>query len=128
MYRPSAEAGTESGRSQDQARAAVAARKGPTMNKLKIEHGASKVHWVLLKTSIEEQLSVDIDRLCQWSENDRKYIVNELLRFAITQAEEFQKYKAGLPATTAHSIRDAASVPAATKVVSTIATRPSREG
>lgn len=98
------------------------------MNKLKIEHGASKVHWVLLKTSIEEQLSTDIDRLCQWSENDRKYIVNELLRFAIAQAEEFQKHKAGLRANAAHSIRDAADVPAATKVVPTIATRPSREG
>jgi len=96
------------------------------MNKLKIEHGASKVHWVLLKTSIEEQLSTDIDRLCQWS-NDRKYIVNELLRFAIAQAEEFQKYKTGLPANTAHSIRDAATVPAASKAVSTIATHPSRE-
>ena len=98
------------------------------MNKLKIEHGASKVHWVLLKTSIEEQLSTDIDRLCQWSENDRKYIVNELLRFAITQAEEFQKYKVGLPANAAHSIRDAATVPTATKAVSTIATHPSKEG
>ena len=98
------------------------------MNKLKIEHGASKVHWVLLKTSIEEQLSTDIDRLCQWSENDRKYVVNELLRFAIAQAEEFQKYKAGLPANAANNIRDAANVPAGTKAVSTITTRMSKEG
>ncbi len=97
------------------------------MSKLKIEHGASKTRWVLLKTTIEEELSADIDALCRWSENDRKYVVNELLRFAITQAEEFQKYKVGLPANTAHSIRDAATVSAATKIVPAPTTRMSRE-
>ncbi len=63
------------------------------MSKLKIEHGASKIDWVLLKTNIEESISNDIDLMCQWSNNDRKYVVNELLRFALTQSEEFQKYK-----------------------------------
>ena len=62
--------------------------------RLKIEHGASKVRWTLLKINIEESLATDIDLMCQWSENDRKYVVNELLRFAIAQAEEFQAYKA----------------------------------
>ncbi len=97
------------------------------MSKLKIEHGASKTRWVLLKTTIEEELSADIDALCRWSENDRKYVVNELLRFAIAQAEEFQKYKVGLTANTAHSIRDAASVPAATKIVPVSTTRTYKE-
>lgn len=64
------------------------------MSKLKIEHGASKVNWVLLKTNIDESIANEIDLMCQWSENDRKYIVNELLRFALSQSEEFQKYKA----------------------------------
>jgi hypothetical protein len=64
------------------------------MSRLKIEHGASKVRWTLLKTNIEESLASDIDLMCQWSENDRKYVVNELLRFALGQSEEFQKYKA----------------------------------
>jgi hypothetical protein len=64
------------------------------MRRLKIEHGASKVRWTLLKTNIEESLASDIDLMCQWSENDRKYVVNELLRFALAQSEEFQKYKA----------------------------------
>jgi uncharacterized circularly permuted ATP-grasp superfamily protein len=68
------------------------------MSKLKIEHGASKVRWALLKTNIEEPLANDIDLMCKWSENDRKYVVNELLQFAITQAEDFQKYKAELGA------------------------------
>jgi hypothetical protein len=64
------------------------------MSRLKIEHGASKVRWTLLKTNIDESLATDIDLMCQWSENDRKYVVNELLRFGIAQAEDFQKYKA----------------------------------
>jgi hypothetical protein len=63
------------------------------MSKLKIERGASKVNWVLLKTNIEESISADLDLMCQWSENDRRYIVNELLRFALAQSEEFQKFK-----------------------------------
>jgi hypothetical protein len=82
------------------------------MSRLKIEHGASKVRWTLLKTNIEESLANDIDLMCQWSENDRKYVVNELLRFAIEQAEDFQKYKAehaAAPAQTKKNLEAAAS-------------------
>ncbi|MGC9225418.1 MAG: hypothetical protein ACP5E2_16010 [Terracidiphilus sp.] len=66
------------------------------MTKLKIEHGASKARWVLLKTTIEEPTAADIDLLCQWSENDRRYVINELLRFALAHAEDFQQYKTSL--------------------------------
>ena len=68
------------------------------MSKFKIEHGASKVNLVLLKTNIEDTISQDIDALAAWSNNDRKYIVNELLRFALTQEEDFQKHKVNLTA------------------------------
>lgn len=68
------------------------------MSKFKVEHGASKVNLVLLKTNVEDTISQDIDLMCQWSDNDRKYIVNELLRFALTQEEDFQKYKASAAA------------------------------
>jgi hypothetical protein len=71
------------------------------MSKLKIEHGASKINLVLLKTNIEDGISSDIDLMCQWSNNDRKYIVNELLRFALAQNEDFLKYKTGLAASPA---------------------------
>jgi hypothetical protein len=64
------------------------------MSKLKIEHGASKIRWTLLKTNIEEPIATDIDLICQWSENERKYVINELLRFALGAAQDFQKYKA----------------------------------
>jgi hypothetical protein len=93
------------------------------MSRLKIEHGASKVRWTLLKTNIEESLANDIDLMCQWSENDRKYVVNELLRFAIEQAEEFQKYKAqraAAPAQTKTNLEAAAST---TKSVSHLAVK-----
>lgn len=63
------------------------------MSKFKVEHGASKINLVLLKTNIEDTISQDIDLMSSWSNNDRKYIVNELLRFALTQEEDFLKYK-----------------------------------
>ncbi|MDT8069483.1 MAG: hypothetical protein ROO76_15070 [Terriglobia bacterium] len=86
------------------------------MSKLRIEHGASKINWVLLKTNIEGSISHDIDLMCQWSENDRKYVVNELLRFGLTQSEEFQKYKAANDAKIAPLTKDAKPAPVATKV------------
>ncbi len=68
------------------------------MSKFKVEHGASKINLVLLKTNIEDTISQDIDLMSTWSNNDRKYIVNELLRFALTQDEDFQRYKASAAA------------------------------
>jgi hypothetical protein len=66
------------------------------MSKLKIEHGVSKINLVLLKTNIEDSISQDIELMATWSDNDRKYIVNELLRFGLAQEEDFQKYKASV--------------------------------
>jgi hypothetical protein len=68
------------------------------MRKLKVEHGVSKISLVLLKTNIEETISQDIDLMATWSDNERRYIVNELLRFAIAQEEDFQRYKASAAA------------------------------
>ncbi|GGG99523.1 hypothetical protein [Silvibacterium dinghuense] len=64
------------------------------MSKFKIEHGASKVNLVLLKTNIEDTISQDIDLLASWSNNERRFVINELLRFALAQEEDFQKHKA----------------------------------
>ena len=87
------------------------------MSKLKIEHGASKINLVLLKTNIEDGISSDIDLMCQWSNNDRKYIVNELLRFALAQDEDFLKYKAGLASGPARSPVNTRPAQAAGKVM-----------
>jgi hypothetical protein len=81
------------------------------MSKFKIEHGASKINLVLLKTNIEDTISQDIDLLANWSNNDRKYIVNELLRFALTQEEDFLKHKASITTTAVRSTGGARSVP-----------------
>jgi hypothetical protein len=85
------------------------------MTKLRIEHGASKLNWVLLKTNIEESISEDIDRMCEWSNNDRKYVVNELLRFALTQSEAFQEYKTEPGAKSSPVATDAKPRPSAPK-------------
>jgi hypothetical protein len=83
------------------------------MSKFKIEHGASKINLVLLKTNIEDTISQDIDLLVTWSNNDRKYLVNELLRFAIAQEEDFQKYKASAAANPSRSAVNARAASAA---------------
>jgi hypothetical protein len=85
------------------------------MSKFKIEHGASKINLVLLKTNIEDTISQDIDLLASWSNNDRKYIVNELLRFALTQEEDFLKHKASLTTAAGRSASTARLVPAPAK-------------
>lgn len=81
------------------------------MSKFKIEHRASRINLVLLKTNIEDTISQDLDLLATWSDNDRKYLVNELLRFALTQEEDFQKYKASLAATTTRPVSSSKSTP-----------------
>ena len=85
------------------------------MSKFKIEHGASRINLVLLKTNIEDTISQDLDLLATWSDNDRKYLVNELLRFALAQEEDFQKHKATLTANSGRSVGSPKVVPAQPK-------------
>ncbi len=80
------------------------------MSKLKVEHGASKINLVPLKTNIEGSISQDIELMATWSDNDRKYIVNELLRFALAQEEGFQKHKASVAAKASQPASVATSV------------------
>ena len=68
------------------------------MIKLKIEKGASRVRRVALKATIDGAVADDVGLMCRWSENDTSYIVNHLLRFALSQSEDFQQYKQSLPA------------------------------
>ena len=85
------------------------------MSKFKIEHGASKVNLVLLKTNIEDTISQDIDLLASWSNNERRFVVNELLRFALAQEEDFQKHKASSAANPARPVGSAKSSTPTTK-------------
>ena len=63
------------------------------MTKLRIEKGASRVRRVPLKTTVDGSVADDVDLFCQWSDNETSYVVNLLLRFALSQSEDFQKYK-----------------------------------
>lgn len=94
------------------------------MSKFKIEHGASRINLVLLKTNIEDTISQDLDLLATWSDNDRKYLVNELLRFALTQEEDFQKYKASLTANPARPVGNTKAAPTPTKSAAEPASKP----
>jgi hypothetical protein len=74
------------------------------MSKLKLEHGVSRIRRAKLQSSIDQSVAEDIELLAQWSNNETNYVVNELLRFALTQDEEFQRYKASSAATTARAV------------------------
>ncbi|MGC2213969.1 MAG: hypothetical protein WA602_12255 [Silvibacterium sp.] len=71
------------------------------MSKLKMEHGVSRTRRAKLQSSIDQTIADDIELLAQWSNNETNYVVNELLRFALTQEEDFQKYKASSSANAA---------------------------
>jgi hypothetical protein len=94
------------------------------MSKFKIEHGASKINLVLLKTNIEDTISQDIDLMSAWSNNDRKYIVNELLRFALAQEEDFLKYKASHAATAARPASSTKPAPTPIKPATETTSKP----
>ena len=64
------------------------------MSKLKLEHGVSRIRRAKLQSSIDQTVADDVELLAQWSNNEMNYVINELLRFALTQDEDFQKYKA----------------------------------
>ena len=62
------------------------------MSRLKLEHGVSKVRRAKLQSSVDQTVADDIELLAEWSNNETNFVVNELLRFALTQNEDFQKY------------------------------------
>lgn len=82
------------------------------MNKLKIEHGVSRIRRAKLQASIDQSIAEDIQALSDWSNNEPQYVINQLLRFALNQEEDFQKHKASLaavPAKALGSIKPASS-------------------
>ncbi|MEO8736411.1 MAG: hypothetical protein ABI380_07700 [Edaphobacter sp.] len=94
------------------------------MSKLKLEHGVSRIRRAKLQSSIDQTVADDIELLTEWSNNETNYIVNELLRFALTQEEDFQRYKASASADTARSTTAAKPAPILAKTVSEPAVKP----
>jgi hypothetical protein len=68
------------------------------MSRLKLQHGVSRIRRAKLQSSIDQTVADDIELMSKWSNNETQYVINELLRFAIAQEEDFLKYKASLPA------------------------------
>src|SRR5215475_4945687 len=68
------------------------------MGKFKIEKGISRIARVKLQVTIDESIAGDLALMGEWSNNDKNYIVNELLRFALSQDSEFQAYKQSVSA------------------------------
>ena len=81
------------------------------MSKLKLEHGVSRIRRAKLQSSIDQAVADDIELLAQWSNNETNYVINELLRFALTQEEDFQKYKASAAANTSRPAANAKPSP-----------------
>src|ERR1700741_3853799 len=88
------------------------------MSKLKLEHGVSRIRRAKLQSSIDQTVAEDIELLAQWSNNETNYVVNELLRFALAQEEDFQKYKASSAANAARPASSAKPMTTAVKPVS----------
>ncbi len=94
------------------------------MSKLKLEHGVSRIRRAKLQSSIDQTIADDVELLAQWSNNETNYVVNELLRFALMQEEEFQRYKGSPAASTARSAVAAKSSPFPINKVSDPAAKP----
>jgi len=94
------------------------------MSKLKLEHGVSRIRRAKLQSSIDQTVADDIELLAQWSNNETNYVINELLRFALAQEEEFQKYKGSSASTSTRSTVVPKPSPAPIKTISGPAAKP----
>ena len=94
------------------------------MSKLKLEHGVSRIRRAKLQSSIDQTVADDVEMLAEWSNNEANYVVNELLRFALAQEEEFQRYKAGTASNAARSPVAAKASSTSVKAISESTARP----
>src|ERR1700736_811378 len=82
------------------------------MSKFKIEKGVSRITRVKLQVTIEESIAGDLALMGERSNNDKNYIVNELLRFALSQDGDFQAYKESVGTSRQERAAPVASFPA----------------
>lgn len=94
------------------------------MSKLKLEHGISRIRRAKLQSSIDQTVADDVELLAEWSNNEVNYVVNELLRFALTQEEDFLKYKASHAATAARPASGTKPAPTQIKSTTEAASKP----
>lgn len=98
------------------------------MSRLKLQHGVSRIRRAKLQSSIDQTIADDIEMMASWSNNETQYVINELLRFAIAQEEDFLKYKAGLAANPARTATAAKPGQSTIKPASDPAPKPDAPG
>jgi hypothetical protein len=94
------------------------------MSRLKLQHGVSRIRRAKLQSSIDQTVADDIELMAKWSNNETQYVINELLRFAIAQEEDFLKYKASLPAGATQTASDTRPTSSTIKPATATATKP----
>jgi hypothetical protein len=66
------------------------------MARFKINRNIKTEDRHLLQARLESSLVEDINLICKWSGNEKNFVVAELLRFALSQENDFQQYKQSL--------------------------------
>jgi hypothetical protein len=94
------------------------------MSRLKLIHGVSRIRRAKLQSSIDQSVADDIELLAQWSNNEANYVINELLRFALAQEEDFQKYKATAPPNSAQPASNPKAAPEPIRTAAEAVTKP----
>lgn len=93
------------------------------MSRLKLIHGVSRIRRAKLQSSIDQSVADDVELLAQWSNNETNYVINELLRFALAQEEDFQKYKATVVPTSAQPASNPKAAPSPIRSVADAAAK-----
>jgi hypothetical protein len=88
------------------------------MSRLKLQHGVSRIRRAKLQSSVDQTIADDIELMANWSNNETQYVVNELLRFAIAQEEDFLKYKAGVATNPGRATSSTKPEPSQTRPIS----------
>jgi len=94
------------------------------MSRLKLQHGVSRIRRAKLQSSIDQTIADDIELMANWSNNETQYVINELLRFAIAQEEDFLKYKASPAANPARATGSTKPEPVQTRPISDATAKP----
>src|SRR5512146_2972491 len=63
------------------------------MTRFKIVRNNTEEKKQLLQAKLSTSLVQDINLMCEWSGNEKSYVVGELLRYALSMETDFQTYK-----------------------------------
>ncbi len=63
------------------------------MTRFKIVRNNTEEKRQLLQAKLNTSLVQDINLMCEWSGNEKSYVVGELLRYALSMESDFQAYK-----------------------------------